>query len=138
MAAGLNSVEVGSDPIGLLVKSGQVDQEAVARARRLSSESGETVFLALTRLGIVSESDMAAAFSRALDLPRLDVRTLPADASLCNGISADFLRHARVLSLVGPPFGEFIALAMANPSDEAAVEAIALFVEKPVRRYALG
>jgi hypothetical protein len=49
-----------------LVESGQLSAESLARARRLAAELGETVPATLTRLGFVSERDMAQAFATAV------------------------------------------------------------------------
>ena len=62
------------DPISVLTAAGLLGQDALAlaRARRLAVNSGETLTSTLTRLGLVSELDMAAAFAKALNLPQID------------------------------------------------------------------
>lgn len=122
------------DPISILVDAGHLNQESLSRARRLSAETGETMSFALTRLGLVTEHEMADAFSRALDLPRIDAEALPSDKLHYDGLSPEFLRHTRALPFAKETDGE-LALAMANPSDDATAEAVALFVGRPVRRY---
>jgi general secretion pathway protein E len=124
-----------NDPISILMAAGRLNQESLHRGRRLATESGETIPVTLTRLGLVSEHDMADAFAQALDLPRIDESALPTDALPYDGLSPEFLRHTRVLPLPGELVENGIALAMANPSDDAAAEAVALFVGRPVRRY---
>jgi len=124
-----------NDPISILIAAGRLNQESLSRGRRLATESGETVSVTLTRLGLVSEHDMADAFAQAFDLPRIDANALPTDALPYDGLSSEFLRHMRVLPLPGELIENSIGLAMANPSDDAAAEAVALFVGRPVRRY---
>ncbi|MBI5321169.1 ATPase, T2SS/T4P/T4SS family [Bradyrhizobium sp.] len=122
------------DPISVLTAAGLLGQEALARARRLAVDSGETLTATLTRLGLVSEHDMAAAFSKALDLPQVDAASLASGPESLEGLSPEFLRHSRVLPLAQGADGG-IALAMANPSDDSAAESVALFVGRPVRRF---
>src|SRR6266702_3733329 len=103
------------DPISLLVDSGHLNQESHSRARRLSVETGEAISFTLTRLGLVTEHEMADAFSRALGLPRIDAVALPSDKLPYEGLSAEFLRHTRALPFAKDTEGD-LALAMANPS----------------------
>lgn len=122
------------DPISILVDAGHLNQESLSRARRLSTETGETISLALTRLGLVTEHQMADAFSKALDLPRIDAEELPSEQLPYGGLSQAFLRHTRALPFAKETGGG-LALAMANPLDDATAEAVALFVGQPVHRY---
>ncbi|KJC43927.1 hypothetical protein UB31_22300 [Bradyrhizobium sp. LTSP849] len=122
------------DPISILVDAGHLNQESLSRARRLSAETGETISFALTRLGLVTEHEMADAFSKALDLPRIDSESLPSEKLPYGGLSPEFLRHTRALPFAKEADGE-LALAMANPSDDATAEAVSLFVGRPVHRY---
>lgn len=133
----MSSTDVGqapTDPISILVDAGHLNQESLSRARRLSTETGETISFALTRLGLVTEGQMADAFSKALNLPRVNAEALPTDKLPYEGLSPAFLRHTRALPFAKEAGGA-LALAMANPLDDAAAEAIALFVGFPVVRY---
>ncbi|WP_247304080.1 ATPase, T2SS/T4P/T4SS family [Bradyrhizobium sp. 179] len=100
----------------------------------MSTETGETISFALTRLGLITEHQMADAFSRALDLPRISAEALPSDKLPYGGLSPAFLRLTRALPFAQESDGE-LALAMANPLDDATAEAVALFVGHPVPRY---
>jgi general secretion pathway protein E len=122
-----------NDPIALLIANRQLSSEALSRARRLAADSGEALPATLTRLGLVSEADMANAFARALKLPRVDASALSFDVLPFQGLSSAFLRQARVLPLTANNNDDF-HLAMANPCDDATAEAVALFVGKPVVR----
>lgn len=89
----------------------------------------------MTRLGLVSEHDMAGAFATAFNLPLVSADALSFDVLPYQGFSPAFLRHARALPLGGQDDADEFSLAMANPSDEATIEAVALFVGRPVRRF---
>jgi len=119
--------------ISFLMASGKLSADALARAHRLVAETGDALPVTLTRLGLVSESDMAEAFAETLHLPRLDADALSVKELPLPGLSLDFLRQSRVLPLPDDGDGE-VRLAMADPSDEAAAEAVALFAGCPVRR----
>ncbi|SEE60824.1 type II secretion system protein E (GspE) [Rhizobiales bacterium GAS188] len=123
-----------------LLASGQLSADALVRARRLAAEAGEPVPATLTRLGFVSEQDMADAFAQALGLALVDATAWPRDTIPLPGLSAAFLRNARVLPLAAATNagdsseGLAVPLAMADPSDDAAAEAVAFFTGRPVRR----
>ena len=68
------------DPISELTSSGKLTPEALQRAERIASEAGEFVGPVLTRLGLVSERDMAAAFVETLGLPVAETQGQLADA----------------------------------------------------------
>ena len=50
------------DPVAILTATRQLSSEALSRARRLAADLGEALPATLTRLGLVSEDDMADAF----------------------------------------------------------------------------
>jgi len=125
-----------ADPISTLVAMGRLNQDSLLRARHLAGESGETLSATLTRLGLVSEEDMAEAFSDALGLPRVEAKAFGMEALSLPGISATFLRQSRILPLPKDEGDEpqSITLAMADPTDDAAAEAVALFARRAVLR----
>jgi general secretion pathway protein E len=129
-----------TDPLfSSLIESGQLSLDAFARARRLAVEAGEPVPATLTRLGFVSEQDMAEAFARALGLPLADAAALPRDTMPMPELSPAFLRHMRVLPLAAADesseAGTIVPLAMADPTDDYAAEAVALFTGHRVLRF---
>lgn len=127
--------QAADDPIPVLVAAGKLGQEGLARARRLATDSGETLPATLTRLGLVSEQDMAEAFAKALGLPQVNAASLPSSVLPFERLSPEFLRHARVLPLSVETDAGVVALAMANPLDDSAADAVALFVGRPVSRF---
>jgi Flp pilus assembly protein protease CpaA len=119
-------------------ESGQLSLDAFTRARRLAAEAGEAVPATLTRLGFVSEQDMAGAFAQALGLPLADAAAWPRDTMPIPELSPAFLRHMRVLPLTMPTSCEadtILPLAMADPTDDYAAEAVALFTGRRVLRF---
>jgi general secretion pathway protein E len=116
----------GADGLaGRLVARGLVDAAALARAMALvASEGGGRVALALVRLGAVREADLAAAAAEALGLLEAGPGELPAAPVLPERINPKFLKRHRALPL-GADDGT-VTLAMADPTDEDAAEAVAL------------
>jgi general secretion pathway protein E len=102
------------------------------RAERSAIELQEPLEFTLTRLGLVSEREMADAFSEALDLPIVGSPDLSGDLPILSGLSPTFLRQFRVVVLDRQ--NASVVVAMANPLDDYAAEAIALFIGLPVQR----
>jgi Type II secretion system (T2SS), protein E, N-terminal domain len=83
---------------------------------------------------------MANAFAQALGLRLVKATVLAQDTVPFPDLSPAFLRQARALPLQAPPNGAgdcpaAVLLAMADPSDEETVEAVALFTGCPVVRF---
>jgi general secretion pathway protein E len=114
----------------LLVQRGKLDPAGFERALRLQSETGERVDLLLTKLGQVSERDLADALSTQLKLPIVEVCDYPSEPILADRLSAKFLQEFRALPLSDGPDG--ILLAMADPLDSYVIEAIRLLANRPV------
>jgi general secretion pathway protein E len=114
----------------LLIQRGKLDPTGFERALRLQEETGERVHLLLTKLGQVSERDMADALSIQLKVPLAEPGDYPAAALLDDRLSVKFLKEFRVLPLSDTPAG--IVLAMADPLDSYAIDAIRLIANKPV------
>ncbi len=114
----------------ILVEQGKLDAAGLERARRLSESQGERVDRVLTKLGLVSEHDLAEAFAAGLDLPLVRAADFP-DAPVLEGrVSTRFLKDARILPLADNPDG--LVLAMADPLDSYATQAMRIIVGKPV------
>ena len=113
-----------------LVRQGKLDAAGLERARRLSESQGERVDQVLTKLGLVSEQDMAEAFAAELDLPLALPGDFPDAPVLPDKVSIKFLKEARILPLADTPEG--LALAMADPLDAYAAQAMRIIAGKPV------
>ena len=114
-----------------LVKAGKLDQQALDRALRLRSGTGEDLIDLLPRLGLISERDLAQIVAQQLDLPLLGVRDYPEAPVLKDRIGARFLRDSRVVPLDADE--ERVMLAMANPLDRFAIDAVRLIAGREVR-----
>ena len=115
-----------------LTKLGKLSAEQLERARAAARDASEPVEAVLTKLGLVSERDLAAAFASVLDLRIVGLAEMPAEALPISDISIAFLRHYKLLPLTVTE--KDIVVAMARPIDDYAREALALFANRTVIR----
>ena len=107
-----------------LIENGILDPAALERAVRLEAESQERLDQVLVKLALVSERDLAHAFSTIMDLPLAKADDYPAAPLLQDTISSNFLKAFRAIPLAQT--GQHLDLAIADPVDSYARDAIAL------------
>jgi general secretion pathway protein E len=117
----------------LLVMTGKLSDASLDRATRLAAESGEALELILTRLGLIGERELAEALATYLGLPLLAARDFPEAPILEDRLNRKFVKEARIIPLADRPEG--IAMAMADPFDDGAAQAVEFAVGKPVLRH---
>jgi len=116
-----------------LVARGRLKEADLSRGRRLHEEdpaAGSLVSL-LTRLGLVSEREMAEAVSELLQLPLLSAKEFPEAPPANVQASVRFLKHHHVC-----PIGESetdVTLLVADPADAFPVQALQLATGRQVR-----
>ena len=89
-----------SDDFGAFLLAGDMIERAVLdRARRAAASTGERLDVVLTRLGLVSETDLAAALSKYLSMPVALAAQVPPEPLLADLIEPDFVRRNRVMPL---------------------------------------
>ena len=114
-----------------LVAKGRLKEADLARGRRLHEEdpSGRLVAL-LTRLGLVSEREMADAVAEIMHLPLVAAKDFPESPPPNVQLSVRFLKHHHVV-----PIGESeteVKLLIADPADHYPLEAIELATGRKV------
>jgi len=115
----------------ILLSRGKIDRGALQRAAHLRTVSGEPIHRILPRLGLVSEEDMAYALAESLGLALVAGGDFPRQAILGDRVAVGFLRQSRVLPIAET--ASEIHVAMADPLDRYAIDALKLLVDKPVR-----
>ena len=116
-----------------LVARGRLKETDLARGRRLHEEdpaSGSLVSL-LTRLGLVSEREMAEGVSELLELPLLTAKEFPESPPQNVQASVRFLKHHHVC-----PIGEnddSVTLLVADPADTFPSQAVRLATGREVK-----
>ncbi len=133
-SAGLTSLPSGPSEslVAILRREAGMPDEALARARLVQAETGETLDKIVTRLGLISEDALADALARVLGLPLVDAASFPAAIATVPEVSAPFLRDRRALPLSADSAS--VLVAMANPLDHEAVEGIAFATGRRVER----
>ena len=116
-----------------LVARGHLKEADLVRGRRLHEEDPASSSLAslLTRLGLVSEREMAEAVSELLTLPLLSAKEFPETPPANVQTSVRFLKHHHVC-----PIGEsdtHVALLVADPADTFPLQALHLATGREVR-----
>ncbi len=114
----------------LLSSSGRIGGNDLGRARRLADSSGEGLPRLLLRLGLVSEKDLAEAYSKVLELPLAQLADYPETPVMARGISLRFMRDAQVVPLAQDAEG--VMLALADPADDFIARAVGMALEQPV------
>ncbi len=134
LAVGKRSgVEPAGDFAQYLRTGGKVSPEALSRAEQIAAESGERLEHVLTRLGVVSDKDLAEALADHLELQIAGRDDFPASPVLEEKLRRTFLRDKQILPLEDR--GDTVAIAMVNPLDMYACDAVRFAVGKPVVRY---
>ena len=101
------------------------------RAQRLALESeGSSLTELLTRLGLVSELDLARAWAAALQAPLLLSENLSLSGEALPELSERFLRHYRLLPIGTHADG--VHVLAANPGNAYGLDAVAYACQAPV------
>ena len=131
-------VRPGSGPDGFaqyLLDGGKVAPDALARAEQIAAESSERLEHVLTRLGIVSDKDLTDAMAGFLKIKIASPKEFPSTPVLENRLRRGFLRDKQVLPLEERE--DAVVVAMVNPLDIYACDAVRFAVGKPVIRAAV-
>jgi hypothetical protein len=114
----------------LLIARGHLDRAGFERAQRVHRSSDDRLHALLSKLGLVSEREIANGLAELLRLPLATEADYPDLLPFGDRVSAHFLREARVLPLADTDEG--LVVAMADPLDSYTVGAMQLFAGKPV------
>jgi general secretion pathway protein E len=136
MNALVQDIEAFEESLGRrLIGSGKLDEGGLNRAKRLLKPGQARLPALLSKLGLVSEHDLAVAMAEEIGSPLVTAADLPADPILPERLKLRFLRQMQVLPLEEGPEG--IVLAVSNPLDRFAIEAVRVAVDKkPMLRIA--
>lgn len=127
------SIEAQTDLASLLAACGVVPPETLSRARLVRDETGERLDSVLTRLGLVSEQALADIVSKVTGLPIANPDDYPSTFVGEGLVSERFLREFNAVVLRGTDKG--FDLAIADPLDPYAADALRLALGKPVQVY---
>ena len=128
--SGADDFIVRSPLLDLLVEHEKIEAREAERVNRLANETHERIDLLLTRLGLITEDALAHVLSELLGMPMVDRSEYPDSPLLENQLGINFLREYRVLPLAETEQG--LVVAMANPLDDYALNALRLATDKPI------
>jgi general secretion pathway protein E len=115
----------------LLVRQGKLDARGLDRAQRVRGGGRDGLLELLSKLGLVAERDLAEATAQILALPLVTARDYPPAPLLDDKVSVRFLHESRLLPLADE--ADAIVVAMANPLDQYAIDAMRLIAGRNVR-----
>lgn len=123
---------------GWLVTSGKLSETDLQRALQVQTLSGGSFIQILVRLGLVAERDIAQTLMDHQGWRLLAAEEYPSEPVLDDGlISPLYMREQQLLPIADD--GTVLRLAMLNPNDTQAVQAVALATGREVRpELALG
>jgi general secretion pathway protein E len=104
------------------------DGAVVERARRAAASTGERFDHVLTKLGLVSDFDLATALSRFLSVPLATSADVPSEPLLADVAAPDFVRRNRVMPLAADP--SILTLGVTDPFHLEPVRALAYLTDR--------
>ncbi|MFC7047842.1 GspE/PulE family protein [Emcibacter nanhaiensis] len=113
-----------------LLENGVLSPQALERARKGTTQSGDGLGDVLTRLGLLSESDLVQAYGDVLSLERIDKSSFPGEKIPLEEVSERFLLAQRALPLSTDD--KELRLAVADPLEEFTREALEYAIHKKV------
>ncbi len=116
-----------------LVESGKITPRDVERALVARAEMGGLFGQILVKLGLVSETDVAAALSELLGIPLVPAADYPEEPVEVPGLSLDFLVSNSVVPVALSP--ERALFAAAVPQDAFLGKALGLALERSVELH---
>jgi general secretion pathway protein E len=116
-----------------LAEQAVVERSVLERARRAAHTTGERFDHVLTKLGLVSEGDLAVSLSKYLSIPLATPALVPAAPVLPDRVGADFVRRNRVLPLAVAD-GR-LAVGVTDPFNDEPINALAFLTNLAVATY---
>ncbi|WGS88637.1 GspE/PulE family protein [Methylomonas sp. UP202] len=120
--------------VELLLEKRLMTTEAIDRARSAARASKTPFSAVATKLGLITEYEMAKVFAEMLEIDVVRRPDFPESIISIDRLNPHFLRTKKVLPLGIDPRN--VALAMADPSDDATASCFAFAVNRSVQRFA--
>ncbi|MCL4766555.1 MAG: Flp pilus assembly complex ATPase component TadA [Hyphomicrobiaceae bacterium] len=108
----------------------RLDELTVRRAQRAREQSGERFDVVLTRLGLISEVELAAAISEYTGIPLISASEMPDAPLLGDKLHASFVRANLVVPAAED--GNTVAVAVADPFNSELIAVVSYAIGRPV------
>jgi hypothetical protein len=126
---------MGTALLDMLVESGLLNSEQYEEAMLNCMLSGGNMSTSLLEIGLVEEDDLARFLSRRLGIPFFDPLPMPdISAEILNLVAPEVAVKYRALPLNNDR--QCLSLAMADPSDRAAIEDLASLIGITIQPFA--
>ena len=121
-----------------LTRSNKISDADLSKVQRMCEEKPDVSFMQLlSRLGVVGDLDIADALSSILQIPIVTKEQFPSEPIVSELISDRYLKEQKIMPLAMDD--EYIMVAMADPTNCEASEAIALASDREVNvRIGIG
>jgi general secretion pathway protein E len=113
-----------------LAGRGVLDELTLHRALRAQKQSGERFDLVLTRLGLITEADLARLLAEFLGMPLLQASQLPEVPLLEDRLQLQFLKGNHIVPVADR--GDSLLVAIADPFNTEAPAALSYLLGLPV------
>jgi general secretion pathway protein E len=127
----LGALAVESGFGGFLVNEKVIDNAVLDRAESAARKTGERIEHVLTKLGLVTEADVAAALSKFLSIPLVVPADVPLEPVLPDVVAANFIRHNRIMPLAIRD--DAIVVGLTDPFNREPVDALAYLTGREAR-----
>jgi general secretion pathway protein E len=114
-----------------LLARGRLKEADFGRARRLHEESGGSLIALMTRIGLVSERDVAEASAEVLEVPLVLAKDFPEAPPANVTLSQRFMKQHTICPIAESE--EWVELLVADPQDPYPVQAVEMALGRPVR-----
>jgi type IV pilus assembly protein PilB len=126
-----------SDRIGdILLREGLITSEQLAAALADARQGNTRIGYSLVKLGLVAESELTRTLARQYRVPAVDLEKVNIDQRIIKLVSADLANKHLVLPL--RRVGRTLTIAMANPIDAAAIDALKFATRHDIEPVVVG
>jgi general secretion pathway protein E len=113
-----------------LLTRGRLKEADFGRARRLHEESGGSLIALMTRIGLVSERDVAEAGAEVLGVPLVTAKDFPESPPANVQLSSRFMKQHTICPIAETE--QHVELLLADPQDPYPVQAVEMALGRPV------
>jgi type IV pilus assembly protein PilB len=126
-----------TDRIGdILIREKLITNEQLSAALVEAKQSNTRVGHALVKLGFINETDLTRTLARQYRVPAVDLEKVNVDPKIIKLVSSDLAHKHLVLPL--RRVGNQLTIAMANPIDVAAIDALKFYTRHNIEPVVVG
>jgi general secretion pathway protein E len=110
-----------------LIEAGLIGDQVLDRARRAAKTTGERFDRVLTKLGLLSDTDLTQALANYLEIPVLVSTRIPIEPILPNVIDIEFVRRTKILPLA--VIDDKLEVGVVDPFADESLRALAYLTD---------